>query len=72
VIPKGYEALAYALITSVNNFSAHGGNFFGGCIFDKWGYNTTVIVSSVCTLLCLLVIPHLKLGNSNRRIPNYA
>jgi predicted MFS family arabinose efflux permease len=66
VIPKGSEAFAYALITSVSNFAVYGGGFIGGYIFDKYGYNINVIVSSACTLGCLLIIPYLKLrGEDN-------
>ena len=62
IIPTGSEAFFYALVTSVSNFCARGGNFVGGVIFDNFGYNANVIVSSVATLLCLLLIPHLKIG----------
>jgi len=62
IIPTGSEAFFYALVTSVSNFCARGGNFVGGVIFDNFGYNANVIVSTVATLLCLLLIPHLKIG----------
>ena len=65
IIPKGGEGFFYALVTSVNNFAARGGNFFGGVIYDKTNYNTTVIVSSVFTLLCLILVPLLKIGEKN-------
>lgn len=61
IIPSGSEAFFYALVTSVSNFCARGGNFFGGVIFDHFGYAITVIVSTVATLLCLLLIPYLKI-----------
>jgi len=59
IIPSGSEALMYALITSVNNFFARGGNFLGGIIYDKNSYATTVVLSSVCTFLCIFFIPFL-------------
>jgi predicted MFS family arabinose efflux permease len=61
IIPTGGEGFFYALVTSVNNFAARGGNFLGGYIYDKTNYNTTVIVSTVFTLFCLLLVPLLKI-----------
>ena len=66
IIPNGSEAFLYALITSVSNFCARGGNFFGGLIFDKFGYNLTVLISSGFTLLCLLFIPHLIIKDNKK------
>jgi predicted MFS family arabinose efflux permease len=62
IIPTGSEGFFYALVTSTNNFCARGGNFFGGIIYDKWGYDSTVIISSFATLLCIFFIPKLKIG----------
>ena len=62
IIPKGSEGMFYAIVTSVSNFCGRGGSFFGGVIYDNWGYSATVIVSSVLTLSCLLFLPHLKIG----------
>lgn len=61
IIPKGGEGFFYALVTSVNNFAARGGNFFGGVIYDKTNYNTTVIISTIFTLFCLILVPLLKI-----------
>lgn len=61
LIPKGCEGLFYALVTSVSNFTARGGNLFGGFLYDKTNYETTVIVSSLLTLLCLFLIPKLQI-----------
>ena len=63
IIPTGFEAFFYALVTSISNFCARGGSFFGGLIYDKTNYETAVIVSSVLTLICVFFIPHLKLNN---------
>ena len=60
IIPKGNEGLFYALITSVSNFTTKGGIYFGGIIYDYWGYSITVIFSAITTLLCLLIVPYLK------------
>jgi len=65
IIPTGSEGLFYALVTSVSNFTARGGNYFGGLIYDKMGYNWNVIISSGLTLLCLGFIPFLKIGGKN-------
>ncbi len=62
IIPSGSEAFFYALVTSVSNFCARGGNFFGGIIYDKLGYSANVIVSSVTTLMCLAFIPFLVIN----------
>ncbi len=62
IIPNGSEGFFYALVTSVSNFSARGGNFLGGLVYDKWGYVPNVIISSVLTLACVFFIPALKIG----------
>jgi MFS family permease len=62
IIPKGSEAFFYALVTSVSNFCGRLSGVFGGVIYDNWGYSATVIISAITTLLCLLWMPHLKIG----------
>ena len=44
-----------------SNFTVRGGNYFGGLIYDRIGYSANVIISSVFTLGCLFLIPHLKI-----------
>jgi len=61
LIPKGSEGMIYAVVTSVSNLCARGGSWLGGTIYDNWGYNINVIVSTVLTLLCLFFIKHLHL-----------
>jgi len=61
IIPVGVEGLFYALVTSVSNFSGHLSGVTGGMIYDHFGYNWTVIIASVTTLLCIFFIPHLNL-----------
>ena len=63
IIPAGNEGLFYALITSTHNFSARGGNWVGGVVYDSLGYNWNVVLSSALTLLCILFIPMLKIDN---------
>jgi MFS family permease len=66
IIPKGNEGLFYALITSANNFSVRGGNWVGGLVYDKLGYNWNVVIATITTLLCLTFIPLLKIkGEQN-------
>ena len=65
IIPIGSEAFFYALITSISNFASRGGNFIGGIIYDCSNYSITVIVSSICTFLCIFFIPHLKIGETH-------
>lgn len=61
LIPKGSEGMTYAIITSISNFSGRGSNLLGGLIYDNFGYETTVIVSTLLTLVCLFFIPKLKI-----------
>jgi len=61
IVPIGNEGLFYAFITSISNLCGRGGNLLGGIIFDNYGYNTTVIVSTVLTFACLFFIPKLAL-----------
>ena len=65
IIPSGSEGLFYALVTSVSNFSSRGGNWLGGIIFDRYGYNLNVIISSILTLLCIFMIPILRINNED-------
>ncbi len=59
IIPNGSEAFFYALVTSVSNFCARGGNVLGGLIYDNFGYSANVIISSITTLICLSFVPFL-------------
>jgi len=59
IVPTGSEGFFYAIVTSVNNFSARLGGVIGGIIFDNFGYNWNVIIASGTTLMCLFFIPHL-------------
>jgi MFS family permease len=61
IVPKGSEGMIYAVVTSVSNLCGNGGSWLGGTIYDKYGYNTNVIVSTLLTLLCLFFIPKLKI-----------
>lgn len=63
MIPKGAEGFLFAFIASVSNFSSRLSGCLGGWIYDGCGYNTTVIVSTILTLLCVFFIPKLKLEN---------
>ena len=65
IVPIGYEGISYALVASVNNLSARLGGVFGGIVYDKMGYNITVILASVTTLLCIFIIPHLIIKDKN-------
>jgi predicted MFS family arabinose efflux permease len=61
LVPKGSEGMIYAIVTSVSNLCARGGSWIGGTIYDSYGYNANVIISTVLTLLCLFFIPKLKI-----------
>jgi MFS family permease len=59
IVPVGYEGISYALVASINNLSSRMGGVFGGIIYDNFGYNYTVILASITTLLCLFIVPYL-------------
>ena len=65
ILPTGSEALFYALVTSANNIASRLGSAFGGIIFDRLCYNWNILIASGCTLLCLFIIPFLKIGESD-------
>lgn len=60
--PKRVEALAFASIMSVYNFSAQGSSIFGSWLYEHT-FNKSlaplIIVSAVFTALCFLLIPRL-------------
>ncbi len=62
ICPKGKEATTFALIMSVLNFGTFLSGIVGGKLYDLVGYNGLVAISGTATLLCLLLIPHLKIG----------
>lgn len=59
IVPIGYEGMSYAIVTSINNLSAHFGGVFGGIIYDNFGYTCNIIVASITTLLALFFVPYL-------------
>jgi len=59
IVPKGYEGVSYAVITSLNNLSGRLGGVLGGFLYDNFGYNFNVITASVTTLMCLALVPFL-------------
>jgi len=61
IVPKGNEGTFYALVTSLSNLCGRGGNWIGGMIYDAYGYNATVIISTLFTLACLFFIPKLRI-----------
>jgi len=64
IVPKGNEGVLYACVTALSNFCARGSGIMSGAIYDHWGYSTNVIISSVLTLCCLLIIPKLNLESN--------
>ena len=65
ICPKGKEAAAFALITSILNLGMFLSNVVGGKLYDRVGYNWLVILSGASTFLCLLFIPYLKVEPSD-------
>lgn len=61
ICPKGKEATAFALITSILNLGTFLSGIAGGRLYDLVGYNWLVVLSGVSTFLCLPLIPYLKL-----------
>jgi len=67
ILPSGSEGFFYALVAGVNNLSSRLGGLLGGIIYDNLGYNFNVIIASATTLICLLFIPYLKIGEKNEK-----
>jgi len=61
ICPQGKEATTFALIMSVLNFGTFMSGIAGGKLYDLVGYAWLVVISGVTTLLCLLLIPYLKI-----------
>lgn len=64
IIPKGNEGVLYACVAALSNFCARGSGIVSGAIYDHYGYSVNVIISSIFTILCLVIIPHLKLDTA--------
>jgi predicted MFS family arabinose efflux permease len=62
LVPKNSEGFFYACLTGISNLCGNGSGVLGGYIYDSFGYSATVIVASATTACCLLIIPHLKIG----------
>ncbi|MBI3318165.1 MAG: MFS transporter [Candidatus Omnitrophica bacterium] len=60
ICPEGKEATTFALIMSVLNFGTFLSGIVGGKLHDLVGYHWLVVISGATTLLCLPLIPHLK------------
>jgi len=59
LVPKGNEGMIYACITALSNLCAKTGSLFGGVIYDRFGYQITVIISTLFIMCCLFFIPKL-------------
>ncbi len=59
--PEGTEATTFALLCSILNLGSFCSNLAGAALFNHLGYNGLIIVSGVFTLLCLVVVPFLKI-----------
>lgn len=62
ISPRGKEATTFALIMSVLNAGTFFSGIAGARLYDLVGYHWLVVISGTATLLCLLLIPHLKIG----------
>jgi len=63
ICPPGKEATTFALIMSVLNLGTFLSGIVGGKLYDLVGYNWLVVISGMTTLLCLTLIPHLKIAH---------
>lgn len=61
ICPKGKEATTFALIMSVLNFGTFLSGITGGKLYQMVGYQGLVVISGTATLLCLLLIPYLRI-----------
>jgi MFS family permease len=61
IIPKGNEGVMYAFVAGLSNLCAKGSGILSGIIYDNYGYKTTVWISSLLTLFCLVIIPKLQI-----------
>lgn len=59
--PKGTEATTFALLCSIVNFGTFCSNLAGAALFKYLGYNGLIIVSGTFSLLCLGIIPYLRI-----------
>jgi len=64
ITPAGAEGFTFAGITSVLNAGMMGSSALGGFLYSKIGYSNLVILSALMTLICILFIPHLKIGQN--------
>ena len=63
ICPPGKEATTFALIMSILNLGTFLSGIVGGKLYDLVGYNWLVVISGVTTLLCLPLIPYLKVAH---------
>ena len=63
--PEGTEATTFALLCSILNFGSFCSNLAGAALFKYLGYNGLIIVSGSFTLLCLGIIPYLRIENKS-------
>lgn len=65
--PDGSEGFSYALLMSVNNLAGPASAMFGSSLYVNVFHeqlNPLIIASAVFTLVALLAMPHLRLGNT--------
>jgi len=61
IIPEGNEGMIYACVASLSNLCGNGSGILSGIIYDKFGYFMAVWISTIFTVLCLFIIPKLKI-----------
>ena len=67
ICPQGKEATTFALIMSVLNLGTFMSGIVGGKLHEAVGYNWLVIISGLTTVLCLPLIPYLKIEHQRQK-----
>lgn len=55
--PRHVEALVFASLMGIYNFSAKGGAIMGGMVYDRIGYDTLIYIGALATLVMWFFLP---------------
>ena len=62
---SGMEATSFALLCSVNNMAGTADSLTGAWLYPILGLKGLIIISALCSFLCLPLIKHLNAGEKN-------
>jgi predicted MFS family arabinose efflux permease len=65
--PKLAEGTFFALLMSIFNGGSQVSNITGGWLYGQIGFTTLIFISAAFTALCWLLVPLLKLDESEPR-----